>query len=84
MKTRKESPKENTSHTDAGIRQTKKQKATRNVEIGWIHSDGKIAKQVRAKQGGGTRKIQMATDAGLKDILQEGKKLFFPDGISPK
>ncbi|KAL4009633.1 hypothetical protein ACER0C_003485 [Sarotherodon galilaeus] len=48
MKTRKESPKEN---TDAGIRQTKKQKATRNVEIGWIHSDGKIAKQVRAKQG---------------------------------
>ncbi|CAI5686053.1 unnamed protein product [Oreochromis niloticus] len=83
MKTRKESPKENTSHTDAGIRQTKKQKATRNVEIGWIHSDGKIAKQVRAKQGGGTRKIQMATDAGLKDILQEGKKLFFPDGISP-
>ncbi|KAL3973707.1 hypothetical protein ACER0C_024914 [Sarotherodon galilaeus] len=84
MKTRKESPKENTSHTDAGIRQTKKQKATRNVEIGWMHSDGKIAKQVRAKQGGGTRKIQMATDAGLKDILQEGKKLFFPDGISPK
>ncbi|XP_019222594.1 uncharacterized protein LOC109204863 isoform X2 [Oreochromis niloticus] len=84
MKTRKESPKENTSHTDAGIRQTKKQKATRNVEIGWIHSDGKVAKQVRAKQGGGTRKIQMATDAGLKDILQEGKKLFFPDGISPK
>ncbi|XP_026017406.1 uncharacterized protein LOC143421518 isoform X2 [Maylandia zebra] len=84
MKTRKESPKENTSHTDAGIRQTKKQKATRNVEIGWIHCDGKIAKQVRAKQGGGTRKIQMATDAGLKDILQEGKKLFFPNGISPK
>ncbi|XP_019210589.1 uncharacterized protein LOC109199728 [Oreochromis niloticus] len=26
----------------------------------------------------------MATDAGLKDILQEGKKLFFPNGISPK
>ncbi|KAL4008656.1 hypothetical protein ACER0C_002508 [Sarotherodon galilaeus] len=52
MKTRKESPKENTSHTDAGIGQTKKQKATRNVEIGWIHSDGKVAKQVRAKQGG--------------------------------
>ncbi|KAL3987646.1 hypothetical protein ACER0C_014761 [Sarotherodon galilaeus] len=70
MKTRKESPKENTS--------------TRNVEIGWIHSDGKIAKQVRAKQGGCTRKIQMATDAGLKDILHEGNKLFFPDGISPK
>ncbi|MEQ2251672.1 hypothetical protein ILYODFUR_013539 [Ilyodon furcidens] len=40
MKNRKESPKENTSHKRT--RQTKKQKATRNIEIGWIHSDGKI------------------------------------------
>ncbi|MEQ2267995.1 hypothetical protein XENORESO_013610 [Xenotaenia resolanae] len=37
----------------------------------------KIIKLVRAKQGGGTRKIQMATDAELKDIFHEGKKLFF-------
>ena len=59
-------------------------KTTRNVEIGWFHNDGKAAKQVRTKQGGGTRKIQLPVDAGIKDILQEGKKLFFPDGISTK
>ncbi|XP_038147514.1 uncharacterized protein LOC119787622 [Cyprinodon tularosa] len=82
MKNREGNSTENTSHERT--RQTKKQKATRNVEIGWIHSDGKVTKQVRAKQGGGTRKIQMSADAGLNDILREGKKLFFPGGISPK
>ncbi|XP_038134767.1 uncharacterized protein LOC119779269 [Cyprinodon tularosa] len=82
MKNKGEISTENTS--PERTRQRKKQKASRNVEIGWIHSDGEVPKEVRAKQGGGTRKIQMATDAGLKDILQEGKKLFFPDGISPK
>nr|XP_020466749.1 uncharacterized protein LOC109966335 isoform X2 [Monopterus albus]XP_020466750.1 uncharacterized protein LOC109966335 isoform X2 [Monopterus albus] len=84
MKLRKVSSDENSSQGESTTTQTKKLKTTRNVEIGWIHSDGNIAKQVRAKQGGGTRKIKMAVDAGLKDILQEGKKLFFPDGISPK
>ena len=57
MKVRKESTKENTSHADTRTTQTKKLKTTRNVEIGWIHSYGNVAKQVRAKQGGGTRKI---------------------------
>ncbi|XP_054907180.1 uncharacterized protein LOC129373317 [Poeciliopsis prolifica] len=82
MKNRKESPHETMTHEST--RQKKRPKGTKNVEIGWIHSDGKTTKQVRAKQGGGTRKIQMATDSGLKDILQEGKTLFFPDGTSPK
>ncbi|XP_019737280.1 uncharacterized protein LOC109522891 [Hippocampus comes] len=85
MKIRKESGKEDTSSKTQQARQTKKrQKTTRNVAIGWIHSDGKITKQVREKQGGGTRKLQMSTESGLKDILKEGKKLFFPNGISPK
>ncbi|XP_030290693.1 uncharacterized protein LOC115592255 isoform X3 [Sparus aurata] len=84
MKVRKEITKENASHADTRTTQNKKLKTTRNVEIGWIHSDGNIAKQVRAKQGGGTRKVQLASNAGFKDILEEGKKLFFPDGISPK
>ncbi|XP_043954037.1 uncharacterized protein LOC122820560 [Gambusia affinis] len=82
MKNRNESPQETTTHEST--RQNKKPKGTQNVEIGWIHSDGKTTKQVRAKQGGGTRKIKMASDSGLKDILQEGKTLFFPDGTSPK
>ncbi|XP_078799413.1 uncharacterized protein LOC144990249 isoform X2 [Oryzias latipes] len=84
MKVRDDNSKENVSNVNTRPRNTKKHKTTRNVEIGWIHSDGQITKQVRAKQGGGTRKIQMATEAGLKDILQEGKILFFPGGISPK
>ncbi|XP_038586911.1 uncharacterized protein LOC119912009 [Micropterus salmoides] len=84
MKVRKEGTKENVSDADTRSTQTKKLKTTRNVEIGWIHSDGNVARQVRAKQGGGTRKVKLAINAGLKDILQEGKKLFFPDGISPK
>ncbi|XP_051917104.1 uncharacterized protein LOC127597797 [Hippocampus zosterae] len=84
MKIRKEDGKEDTSSKTQQARQTKRQKTTRNVAIGWIHNDGKITKQVREKQGGGTRKFQMSTEAGLKEILKEGKKLFFPDGISPK
>ncbi|XP_040906122.1 uncharacterized protein LOC121189757 isoform X2 [Toxotes jaculatrix] len=84
MKLRKESSKESSSPPTTRASQTKKQKPTRNVEIGWIHNDGNVTKQVRAKQGGGTRKIKMATEAGLKEILLEGKKVFFPDGVSPK
>ncbi|XP_051940238.1 uncharacterized protein LOC127613309 [Hippocampus zosterae] len=84
MKIRKEDGKEDTSSKTQQARQTKRQKTTRNVAIGWIHNDGKITKQVREKQGGGTRKFQISTEAGLKEILKEGKKLFFPDGISPK
>lgn len=80
----KVSTKENTSHADTRTTQTKKLKTTRNVEIGWIHSNGNVVKQVRAKKGGGTRKIQLDIHAGFKDILQEGRKLFFLDGISPK
>ncbi|XP_053734436.1 uncharacterized protein LOC128766904 [Synchiropus splendidus] len=83
MKLRNESAKGDTA-SKTKIQQIKRQKTTRNVAIGWIHNDGKIAKQVREKQGGGTRKVKMSTEAGLKDILEEGKKLFFPGGISPK
>ncbi|XP_030290699.1 uncharacterized protein LOC115592255 isoform X9 [Sparus aurata] len=45
MKVRKEITKENASHADTRTTQNKKLKTTRNVEIGWIHSDGNIAKQ---------------------------------------
>ncbi|KAG8013690.1 hypothetical protein GBF38_022175, partial [Nibea albiflora] len=84
MKLRKENGKQDHSHTDTRTAQTKKLKTTRNVEIGWIHCNGNMAKQVRAKQGGGTRKLQLPINAGLKDILLEGKKLFFPNRISSK
>ncbi|XP_061576483.1 uncharacterized protein LOC133442491 [Cololabis saira] len=66
---------------------TKKAKAktsTRNIEIGWVHTDGKITKQIRAKQGGGTRKISVNIQSGYHEILKQGKSLFFPDGESSK
>ena len=84
MRVRKEGTKEKTLHEDTRTTDPKKLKSTRNVEIGWIHDDGKGAKQVRTKQGGGTRKTQLPTDAGLKAIVEEGQELFFPGGISPK
>ena len=86
MKVRQESTNEDTTHVDkraTSTTRTKKLKTTRNVELGWIHSDKNKAKQVRGKQGGGTRIVQLENDAGLEEILQVGKKLFFPGGISP-
>lgn len=84
MKLRKETTTEESGpSTSKSAQQTKKQRA-RNVAIGWIHNDGEVSKQVREKQGGGTRKLKMSTDAGITEILEEGKKLFFPNGISPK
>lgn len=56
----------------------------RSVERGWIHNDGSDIKQVRAKQGGGTRKVVMDISGGYKEILKEGKGLFFPNGTSSK
>ncbi|KAG9272835.1 hypothetical protein AMEX_G4595 [Astyanax mexicanus] len=59
-------------------------KSKRMVEIGWVHTDSNITKQIRAKQGGGTRKVPMNVQSGFSDILKEGKALFFPDGKSSK
>ncbi|XP_051960711.1 uncharacterized protein LOC127628074 [Xyrauchen texanus] len=56
----------------------------RQIEIGWIHTENKETKQVRTKQGGGTRKVAMDINAGYNEILKEGKELFFPDGNSCK
>ncbi|KAL0161727.1 hypothetical protein M9458_045452 [Cirrhinus mrigala] len=56
----------------------------RNIEIGWIHNENGVIKQVRARQGGGTRKLQINTEARHDDILKEGKALFFQNGNSTK
>lgn len=54
MNVRKDGKKDTVSHSETTVTHAKKLKSSRNVEIGWIHSDGTMAKQVRAKQGGGT------------------------------
>ncbi|KAK5859317.1 hypothetical protein PBY51_020881 [Eleginops maclovinus] len=61
-----------------------KRTTKRSVEIGWINKEDGEAKQVRAKQGGGTRKVVMDISGGYNEILKEGKNLFFPNGISNK
>ena len=38
---------------------------------------------VRAKDGGGTRIVEMSGDSKKSDIISYGKKLFFPSGLSP-
>lgn len=61
-------------------------KKARAVEIGWLdyeHST-QVYRQVRTKDGGGVRKITVSKMARKSDILEEGKKLFFPQGISSK
>ncbi|XP_057688452.1 uncharacterized protein LOC130913681 [Corythoichthys intestinalis] len=57
---------------------------TRKIEIGWIHTEGQLTKQIRAKQGGGTRKISVRSEGGYDEILKQGKSIFFPDGESTK
>ena len=57
-------------------------KTMRQVEIGWMHYDDEteVFKQVRAKRGGGTRKVTVSKDAQKMELIQEGVGLFFPNG----
>lgn len=59
-------------------------KEYRRIDIGWIIKDENGTKQVRTKQGGGTRKIKMKKDSTKKDILEEAIKIFFKDKMSSK
>ena len=60
-------------------------KNTRKIEIGWMSIDTLTnkQKQVRKKKGGGTRKLDIRKDATKEDIMELGKRVFFPGGISP-
>ena len=59
---------------------TNSTKDFRRIDLGWIHE----GIQVRAKQGGGTRKLNIHKDTSLSSILESAKSLFFPEGQSPK
>ncbi len=62
----------------------RRKQGKRFIEIGWIHTENKVTKQIRSKQGGGTRKVSVDIQSGYDDILKEGKALFFPEGTSSK
>lgn len=53
-------------------------KETRTVEIGWYHE----GVNVRGCLGGGTRKMTVMKTYTANDLLEEAKRLYFPDGIS--
>ena len=57
---------------------------TRKVHLGWMNysDEQKSFIQVRAKQGGGTRVVDVAVSANIEAIVRIGKELFFPDGKS--
>lgn len=62
----------------------KKAKCNRNIEIGLLHRDNGVIKQVRKSQCGESRKIQLNVQAGYDDLLKEGNALFFHNGTSTK
>ncbi|KAL1276398.1 hypothetical protein QQF64_036021 [Cirrhinus molitorella] len=73
MKLRKQSTTEPQSKEtpETSNPKSRSKASKRQIEIGWIHADNKETKQVRTKQGGGTRKLAMDINAGYNEILKE-------------
>ena len=57
---------------------------TRKVQLGWLHYNDKQKRYIAVRQnkGGGTRDINLSPDATADIIIETGKELFFPDGVS--
>ena len=58
----------------------------RRVELGWLDYDNSMKeyKQVRSQNGGGTRHMHVTKDSEMRHILEQGRNLFFPAGMSKK
>ncbi|XP_076866803.1 uncharacterized protein LOC143518217 [Brachyhypopomus gauderio] len=52
--------------------------------MGWLHFQGGQYRQVRTKNGGGTRHLSCQKKTSVEELLCVGKDLFFPKGISSK
>ena len=57
---------------------------TKRVQLGWLHYSDKQKRYVGVRQnkGGGTRDISLSIDATADSIIETGKELFLPGGIS--
>ncbi|XP_053303389.1 uncharacterized protein LOC128462122 [Pleuronectes platessa] len=63
-------------HSNMHLRNNRRaSKMTRKIEIGWINDK----RQVRKRNGGGTRLLDISKTATKKDILSHAKGLFFPN-----
>ena len=59
-------------------------KATRRVEMGWLHFDNGTYHQIKTRNGGGTRHLSVQKSVTMGELLETGKSLFFPNGFSSK
>lgn len=57
---------------------------TRKIELGWMNYQDGYFRQVRRPTGGGTSKIIARKGETVNKILEDGKKIFFPNGKSRK
>ena len=57
---------------------------TKKVHIGWLHYSDHQKRyiSVRQNKGGGTRDVHVSPTATADIIIETGKELFFPDGVS--
>lgn len=60
---------------------------TRKITFGWMHwirspTQSRFV-SVRATKGGGSRKVDLPLCSTKDEIISEGKRLFFPDDLSP-
>lgn len=60
------------------------EKQVRKIEIGWLHYSKPHYTQVRTRHGGGTRCTTVDKETTVKQLMETGKQLFFPDGLSNK
>lgn len=51
------------------------------VQFGWMVFANQKFTQVRTQKGGGTRLVEMSLSATYKDILEQAKSSFFPNGM---
>lgn len=56
----------------------------KRVQLGWLHYNNKQKRYIAVRQnkGGGTRDIYLPPDATADNIIETGKELFFPNGVS--
>lgn len=62
----------------AESKKTEKKAATHNVQMGWIHNDVRVG----LEKGGGTREMKASVDYTCHELIDAGRKWFFPDGRS--
>ncbi|OWF35846.1 hypothetical protein KP79_PYT23047 [Mizuhopecten yessoensis] len=61
---------------------TNAKKNTRKIELGLLNLDNNVFKQVRTKNGGGTRKIDVDKSMKKGELIDLATSLFFPNGKS--